>query len=196
MIRDMENMVDITNWAGLLKQMLETFGFGYMWHQQNLLNKNDTAIISLFKQRLHDVYLQRINADIFNVISNRLYKHLNVSFVNNGYLNSTPGKYIRIAITKFRLGSHNLMIERGRWLKLELIDRECTSCGKLDDEFHVLTECRLYTTWRKKYLPNWLYNRPSMHKLVTFLDNVKGKQLINFGLYCHKVNDYINKNII
>ena len=88
------------------------------------------------------------------------------------------------------------MIERGRWLKLELIDRECTSCGKLDDELHVLTECSLYTTWRKKYLPNWLYNRPSMYKLVTFLDNVKGKQLINFGLYCHKVNDYINKNIL
>ena len=88
------------------------------------------------------------------------------------------------------------MIERGRWLKLELLDRECSACGKLDDELHALTECKLFTIWRKKYLPNWLYNRHSMFKLVTFLDKVKENDLRNFGIYCHKVLDYINKNII
>ena len=176
--------------------MLEKHGLGYLWSQQNYVNKNDTTLISLFKQRITDVNLQLINADIANVSNNRLYKHINAPFVNNCYLNNIKEKYIRIALAKFRLGSHNLMIERGRWKKLEVADRECFHCGKLDDELHAITECNLFRIWRTQYLPKWLYTRPSMYKLLNFMDNVKDNELRNFGIFCHKVLDYINKNVI
>ena len=77
MITDMENMENVTNWVCLLKQMLERYGFGYMWNQQHLLLRDDTSLISIFKQRVHDVYRQDINAEISNLKGNRLYKHLN-----------------------------------------------------------------------------------------------------------------------
>ena len=44
-------------------------------------------------------------------------------------------------MTRLRLSSHKLMIERGRWLNILSKDRLCTLCNKLEDEFHVICEC-------------------------------------------------------
>ena len=196
MVSDMEHMDNITNWVILLKKMLDEYGFGYLWNHQHFLNKEDTFIISLFRQRVHDIYFQNNNAEINNVSNSRLYKHINVQCVNNSYLESIKEKYIRIALTKLRLGSHNFMIERGRWMKLEIIDRQCLVCGKLDDEYHVITECMLFANWRSIFLPKWLYNKPSMYKLISFLDSVKYDDARKLGIFCHKVFDYILKNIV
>ncbi len=168
LVSDMEGGKYIKNWATLVKEMLEKYGLGYIWNQQNLLHKNDRTLISMFKQRVNDIYLQNINAEITIVSNSRLYKHINILYTNNTYLSSINEKDIRITISKLRLGSHNLMIERGRWRNLELIDRECFNCGKLDDEFHAIVECSLFTTWRKNLLPDWLYVKPSMQKLMFF----------------------------
>ena len=39
----------------------------------------------------------------------------------------------REAMTKMRLSSHELLIERGRWLNILHKDRLCTLCNKLED---------------------------------------------------------------
>ena len=116
--------------------------------------------------------------------------------MNNSYLFDIKENYIRVALTKIRLGSHNLMIERGRWQKIDIIERQCFTCGKLDDELHAIAECKLYTSWRRQYLPKWLYDKPSMFKLINFLDSAKNKDIRNFGIFCHKVIDYVHKYII
>jgi len=90
----------------------------------------------------------------------------------------------------------NITIERGRWKKLEIMDRQCSTCFKLEDEYHIIIECSLYVSWRKLYLPKNLCINPCMFKLVKFLDNVKGKELRNFGIYCHKVFKYYSENIL
>ena len=196
LMKDVDAVGTVTNWAILVKRMLENHGLGFIWNQQNVINRNDTYYISFFTQRINDTYLQKLNSDINNVSNTRLYKHINTYEVNNNYLNQIQEKYIRTALSKLRLGSHNLMIERGRWMKLEVVDRECFTCGKLDDELHCITECSLYIKWRKQFLPKWLYTNPSMHKLVHFLDYVNGKELRNFGIFCHKVINYIQNSII
>ena len=179
-----------------LVKILNEYGFGYLWNQQKCLYKDAPFIISLFKQRIHDVFLQINDAVINNVSNTRLYKLINVFQVNNSYLESIKEKYIRSALTKLRLGSHNFLIERGRWMKLEIVDRKCQSCGKLDDELHVITECKLFTHWRSIFLPKWLYNKPNIYKFISFLDNVKDEELRKLGIFCHKVFDYILKNIV
>ena len=45
------------------------------------------------------------------------------------------------SITKFRLGSHNLPIETGRWCRTPREDRLCVTCGVVGDENHVLYNC-------------------------------------------------------
>ena len=44
-------------------------------------------------------------------------------------------------IIRFRLGSHQLPIETGRWSRTERTDRKCVECGVLGDERHAIYEC-------------------------------------------------------
>ena len=44
-------------------------------------------------------------------------------------------------ITKFRLGSHNLKIETGRWQRIPRNERLCSTCGVLGDEWHMFYDC-------------------------------------------------------
>ena len=54
-----------------------------------------------------------------------------------GYLYKLPIPANRKTLTKLRLSSHKLLIERGRWLNILHKDKLCTLCNKLEDEFHV-----------------------------------------------------------
>ena len=44
-------------------------------------------------------------------------------------------------IIRFRLGSHMLPIETGRWSRTERQDRLCRTCNVLGDESHALFRC-------------------------------------------------------
>ena len=196
--RDIDNLQDnpTTNWAALVRKMLFEHGLGFIWYNQRHLRRDDTMIINIFQQRIKDHFWQKINGDITVLSKNRLYTHLNVSSVSNHYLFNIKEKYIRNALTKIRLGSHNFMVERGRWNNLELIDRQCSNCYKVEDEYHIIMECPLYKEWRNIYLPSSLLKKPSMFNLINFIDTIKNKDLRSFGIYCHKVFKYYNENIL
>ena len=76
----------------------------------------------------------------------------------------------RKAMTRLRLSSHKLMIERGRLLNILSKDRLCTLCNKLEDEFHVICECPRYYTCRKLYIKPYYVRKPSMDKLIQLLN--------------------------
>ena len=86
----------------------------------------------------------------------------------------------RKAMTRLRLSSHKLMIERGRWLNILSKDRLCTLCNKLEDEFHVICECPRYDTCRKLYIKPYYVRKPSMGKLIQLLntDNTIEMQIL------------------
>ena len=50
-------------------------------------------------------------------------------------------KCIATKITRFRLGSHYLPIETGRWSRKPRNERLCHSCEVLGDEFHLVFTC-------------------------------------------------------
>ena len=53
-------------------------------------------------------------------------------------VNSNP---ISVDIIRFRLGSHLLPIETGRWTRTMRENRLCSVCGVLGDERHVIYHC-------------------------------------------------------
>ena len=62
--------------------------------------------------------------------------------------------YMRKAICKLRLSSHNLYIETGRYVKpkyasLKRISRHC-NLNLIENGFHFLSQCSLYEPERKK----------------------------------------------
>jgi len=76
--------------------------------------------------------------DFGNLSKNRLYTHLNSININNSYMFIVNERYIRFAMTKMRLESHNLMKERGKLNILEIVDCQCSACFKLEDEYHCI----------------------------------------------------------
>ena len=95
-----------------------------------------------------------------------------------GYLYKIHTLANRKAMTKLRLSSHKLLIERGSWLNILRKDRLCTLCNKLEDEFHVICECPRYDTCIKLYIKPYYVRKPSMAKLVQLLntDNISKMQ--------------------
>ena len=56
----------------------------------------------------------------------------------------------RRALTKLRTSSHKLAIETGRWVNAKREERTCKQCNenKIEDENHLLFECKAYTEKR------------------------------------------------
>ena len=55
-------------------------------------------------------------------------------------------------MTKLRLSNHELMIEKGRHLKLAISERKCPFCNLVEDEAHFLMNCHIYTALRNDLL--------------------------------------------
>ena len=55
----------------------------------------------------------------------------------------------KIALSRFRLSNHALMIEKGRHLKIDKNERKCFFCeNKIENEEHFLINCPLYSPER------------------------------------------------
>ena len=68
------------------------------------------------------------------------------------YKTNQLAEYLRIAYTRFRLSSHSLHIEKGRWSKKTREHRTCI-CNNQDvqDEHHALLMCPITLNIRLKY---------------------------------------------
>ena len=190
---DLDLQPEVVNWVSLFVKLLNEIGLGYLWTNQNYLIEKDSYYIALFKDRMQDIILQEYSSELDKVSNNRLYKHLDHDFFGKDYLRLFKQSHLRIAISRIRLGSHNFMIERGRWTRpiTHHTHRLCKTCDELEDEMHIFLECERYTDLRRKYLSSKLYTNPSMFKLIDYIQKAEGKTLTDLAIFCSKVlKDY------
>ena len=124
-----------------------------------MLRTNDLSEGNLSKNRIKFSLVTNYNQDIFDRLQNgeegtklRTYKSFKPVIGFQKYLDIIKNKKQRkiiIIMTKFRLSSDDLEIEKGRYgtnSKSEK-DRLCQICnkGKVEDEFHFLMQCPFYT---------------------------------------------------
>ena len=70
-----------------------------------------------------------------------MYAAFNPDLTSSPFLRSIHP--IASEIIKFRLGSHYLPIETGRWNRTPRLERKCVNCGVLGDEKHITYDCSL-----------------------------------------------------
>ena len=152
MLALMDSKPEAVTWASLVRDTLNNCGLGNFWHSQNV--GSEKIFLSLFKQRIYDIYLQNWISEVKSTSSGRLYQHIKTSFYHEPYLNMYD-RNLRIAITKIRLSSHLFYIERGRWGRQNVAreDRKCNVCDVVEDEFHCLLECPRFINERSAYIP-------------------------------------------
>ena len=96
-----------------------------------------------FKDSIVRIFTQRRRQDIESSSKLRIYsiKSLRV----DPYILNIKGNHLITAMERYRMSSHDLKIERGRYNNsiTPINQRICTRCGsnEIDDEIHVLLHC-------------------------------------------------------
>jgi hypothetical protein len=82
----------------------------------------------------------------------RTYRKFKYRFGKETYLDAVVNTKWRWALTKFRVSAHRLMIELGRRTRTAVELRLCPKCSlqEVEDEWHFLSVCPLYTKERNK----------------------------------------------
>ena len=168
------------NWVSFIKQELLSLGFGEVWINQ-CTNKSHLEII---KQRIFDQAQQTIRAQIEASPKCILYKHLNDLFCIQYYLCKSLPLHLKKLIAKYRLSSHSLAIETGRYQATARNLRNCPKCNNdIEDEYHFVLKCPFYTDLRSKYVKPYYWKKPSVFKLVQLFSVRNVKQTYNLGQF-------------
>ena len=67
------------------------------------------------------------------------------------YSDRNVREYQRLTTTRFRLSSHCLEIEKGRWTRKPKEERLCPSCCVVQDEQHALKDCQQNSSIRQQF---------------------------------------------
>ena len=91
----------------------------------------------------------------------------------------------RTVITRWRLSSHILFIETGRYKRpvIDRNERKCITCSVLEDEKHALFICRAHNSIRNNYR-KLLYEYPTTERV---LNPIKEEDIIRIAKYIREI---------
>ena len=151
--------------------------------------------LSLLKRRVRDQYIQLWNISINNTPKLDLYCQYKTTFCYETYLDSVKNDSLRKHVSRFRLSSHSLEIEVGRFNGTPRANRICKLCNQqvIESEFHFLLSCPLYRNIRNKYVrfTSW----PTLRKFISLMSCEKKSVIINTAKYIKEANTLRNNTL-
>ena len=145
------------------------------------------AIQKQCKEAYHLIWIDKIK-QLPKATSYNYFKYYSSSYCEK-YINIVTNTKHKIALSRFRVSSHSLNIEKGRHArpKIERSDRKCPFCKtEVEDECHFITACPLYKKNR-----NELYS--VIKKVCSNFDNLTDTQKLIYIM--RSENPDIIKNI-
>ncbi len=185
----MESHENIVNWASLLRDMLCSYGFGDVWLNQGVGDIDNFMIV--FKQRVKDVYNQTWHAKLEESRKAITYRNFMHCIKPQVYLTSVHNVKYRSALIKFRLRNTHLRVETGSWNGPTAVAyhlRTCQFCNKnqLEDEYHFVMSCPLYSEIRRSYIPKFYRTNQSMYKFINLMSTENTKILNRLATFVYK----------
>ena len=176
-------------WANSVKNLLEQNGFGDAWVNQGVGDRNTFVLV--FKNRLCDICQQTWQEELTNSTRALFYRNIKETLEFSSYLDVVQIE----ALSRLIVSSHGLRIESGRW-DTTVTPRErrfCVSCKNVvEDEFHFVLQCPLYSDIREKYIKTYYRTKVSMFKLVGLFNLSNKRTIIGLAKYVYlafKVRD-------
>lgn len=138
-----------SSWLNFVKNILNDLGFSHVWENQCTFNQ--TSLLFNVKNKLKErfeLFWEKHMKSSEKMVKLRTYKLVKVQFGPEKYLEVLKDRKHRKALAAFRISAHKLKIERGRYSNQKLEDRLCIDCNLIEDEIHVLCQCKKYQTSR------------------------------------------------
>ena len=171
-------------WSEGVKSCLDRCGIGSQ-------NTNKTIHNMIFK-RMTDIFYQESFTKINSVNSKlRTFAKLKTDIGMAKYLTQIKCIQNRVALSKIRLSNHDLMIEKGRHLKIDKTERFCPFCPNIiETESHFLLECKTFSFLRRLLFAEIEIIVPIFNQIC---DQDKFSILLNNENIANQVGDFINK---
>ena len=143
--------IGFTNWCSRIRSVLERAGLDQIWESQNIGDTNKFML--LFKESIVRIFTQQWRKDIESSSKLRTYALVKKYFCVEPYILHTRGNHLITSMARYRMSSHDLNIERGRYNNpiTPINQRICTRCelNEIDDEIHLLLHCNAMNNERK-----------------------------------------------
>ena len=171
------------NWTFQVKKILDGLGLTNLW----LLHSDTDISYEVIKNRIFDQYDQTLTMEINNSNRLRLYSKYKENNEQERYINKIKNKAYRQTLSRFRLSSHQLEIETGRYVGLERDERLCRKCNTrmVEDEYHFLLICPHYNDIRMKYFSRYFCHWPTMSKFKSLMPSKSQHTLSNLSKYIY-----------
>ena len=143
--------IGFTNWCSRIRSILQRTGLDQIWESQNVGDTNKFML--LFKESIVRIFTQQWRKDIESSSKLRTYALVRKYFCVEPYILHTRGSHLITLMAIYRMSSHDLNIERGRYNNpiTPVNQRICTRCelNEIDDEIHLLLHCSAMNNKRK-----------------------------------------------
>ena len=158
-------------WCTHVRSRLDSIALRDVWDTQNVPPEfqNIENLKSKMNTALEDKYIRGWTCQINNQNENpilRTYAKFKSNFITEPYSTSLRVKRYQMNIARFRVSSHQLVIEKGRHQHpvIPPHGRLCHYCtkGKVDDELHFLLQCDFNEQDRRSFF----------NSISGYLDNV------------------------
>ena len=180
------------NWVYKVKDILQKFGFGWSFEEQNVLDIAE--FLKAFIERIKDCELQHWSNELSKIPKLRTFRLFKENRDVETYLLTNMPRRLIVNLARFRISNHCLQIEIGRHENMNLEDRLCKLCATInisviEDEYHVLFDCCAYNDIRNFYIKKYanMYNQYNFISLMKTKDEKCLQDLANFILSMFKI---------
>lgn len=185
----------IYTWFTYAKNVMEEFDvdFGHIKNINKLkdLDAQKVHIKSKAVQYYENLVDRKMSA-IDETSKLLLYKHIKSD--NNSSENFLKNSNFvnRKLITKIRISDHNLLIEKGRHLKIPREERKCKKCNIIDDEMHFIFDCKINSQIRINFIKEIRNENPgfdllnNLQKISLILNPSTPSQVSRLGSFIKK----------
>jgi len=179
------------NWSSSIFSILSTYNMSHQWNTENRTQTEINSLLSSLKEQIFSSYSNSWLKGMKDFPKMRSYIIFKSTMRLEPYLLEIKNFKLRKLLSKFRLSSHDLEIEKGRYHKpvIPAEQRLCRLCNsnKVEDESHFILDCNFLQPLRTTLQQNLQkYNLNPPYSLQSIMSNTDTKCLFHIGKFLDK----------